>query len=76
MSVKYFFLPGRQSHVLTSPRPFAEHEQPINWAIFSGIQHGLLMQAIAGNAVAFYEAASLEFEAHRQQAVRYAVVMD
>jgi glycine hydroxymethyltransferase len=54
----------------------AEHEKAVNSAIFSGIQTGLQMHAIAGKAVAFNEAASLEFKAHQQQVVQYAAVMD
>lgn len=54
----------------------AEHEKAINSAIFPGIQGGLLMHAIAGKAVAFIEVASLAFNAHQQQIVRYAAVME
>ncbi|VWB49199.1 hypothetical protein BAR24066_02231 [Burkholderia arboris] len=35
-----------------------------------------MMHAIAGKAVAFNEAASLEFNAHQQPAVRYAAVIE
>ncbi|WP_422674383.1 hypothetical protein [Burkholderia arboris] len=55
----------------------AEREKAIDPVIFRGIQGGgLLMHAIAGKAVAFNEAASLEFNAHQQPAVRYAAVIE
>lgn len=55
---------------------FAEHEKAINSAIFPGIQVVCMMHAIAGKAVAFNEAASLEFKAHQPQVARCAAVMD
>ncbi|WP_420874434.1 hypothetical protein [Burkholderia arboris] len=54
----------------------AEREKAIDPVIFRGIQGGLLMHAIAGKAVAFNEAASLEFNARQQPAVRYAAVIE
>lgn len=53
----------------------AEHEKAINSAIFPGIQGGPLMHVIAAKAVAFKEAASPEFKAYQEQAVKNADVL-
>jgi len=49
--------------------------KPINSAIFPGIQGGPLMHVIAGKAVAFKEALSLEFKAYQAQVVKNADVL-
>ncbi|MEN3111553.1 serine hydroxymethyltransferase [Uliginosibacterium paludis] len=53
----------------------AEHEKAINSAIFPGLQGGPLMHVIAAKAVAFKEAATVEFKNYQEQVVRNARVM-
>src|SRR5512145_2055799 len=45
----------------------AEHEKPINSAIFPGLQGGPLMHVIAAKAVAFKEALTPEFKDYQRQ---------
>jgi len=52
-----------------------EIAKKVNSAIFPGIQGGPLMHVIAGKAVAFKEALSLEFKAYQQQVVKNAAAM-
>jgi len=58
--------------VLTNNEEIAKK---INSAIFPGLQGGPLMHVIAGKAVAFKEAATLEFKAYQQQVVRNAAAL-
>lgn len=53
----------------------AEYEKVLNSAIFPCLQGGPLMHVIAAKAVAFKEAASLEFNAYQQQVKRNAKIM-
>ena len=53
----------------------AEHEKPLNSAIFPGLQGGPLMHVIAGKAVAFKEALTPEFKAYQEQVVKNAKVV-
>jgi glycine hydroxymethyltransferase len=45
----------------------AEHEKPINSAVFPGLQGGPLMHVIAAKAVAFKEALAPEFRTYQKQ---------
>lgn len=50
----------------------SKYEKIINSAIFPGIQGGPLMHVIAGKAIAFKEALSLEFKTYQQQVIKNA----
>ena len=47
----------------------AEHEKPVNSAVFPGLQGGPLMHVIAAKAVAFKEALAPEFKAYQRQVI-------
>ena len=53
----------------------AEHEKPINSAVFPGLQGGPLMHVIAGKAVAFGEALQPAFKVYQQQVIANAQAM-
>ncbi|MCW5664461.1 MAG: serine hydroxymethyltransferase [Piscinibacter sp.] len=65
-------LRGPRGGLILMKEPVARQ---INSAIFPGIQGGPLMHVIAGKAVAFKEALSLEFKAYQQQVVKNAAVL-
>ena len=52
-----------------------EFKKKINSAVFPGTQGGPLMHIIAGKAVCFKEAMSLEFKAYQEQTVKNAAVL-
>jgi glycine hydroxymethyltransferase len=47
----------------------AEHEKPVNSAVFPGLQGGPLMHVIAAKAVAFKEALAPEFKTYQRQVI-------
>jgi len=53
----------------------AQHEKALNSAVFPGLQGGPLMHVIAGKAVAFKEALSLEFKTYQAQVLKNANIM-